>query len=148
MTNQNTTVTFTLNGEHITAASGETILQAAARHGVAIPHLCYKEGLRADGNCRACMVEIEGERALQPACVRQPADGMKVESGGERVLHSQRMVLELLQSDLSQSRRTLDSELDHWAKHLNLGPPRFEARANPQADASHPGIAVNLDACI
>ena len=148
MAGQHTAVTFTLNGERITAASGETILQAAARHGVAIPHLCYKEGLRADGNCRACMVEIEGERALQPACVRKPADGMTVASGGDRVLHSQRMVLELLQSDLSQSRRTLNSELDHWAKHLNLGPPRFEARANPQADASHPGIAVNLDACI
>ncbi len=148
MADQPDTVTFTLNGRSLTAEGGETILQAAARRDVAIPHLCFKEGMRADGNCRACMVEIEGERALQPACVRKPADGMKVTSDSERVLHSQRMVLELLQSDLSQSRHTLNSELDHWAKHLDIGPPRFEARANPQADASHPGIAVHLDACI
>ena len=64
------TVEFTLNGKTIEASEDETILQAARRNGVEIPHLCYSDGLRADGNCRACMVEIEGERVLQPSCVR------------------------------------------------------------------------------
>ena len=57
-------VTFSLNGQSITADADETILKAAQRHGVEIPHLCYKDGLRADGNCRACMVEIEGAYAV------------------------------------------------------------------------------------
>ncbi|WP_455386080.1 2Fe-2S iron-sulfur cluster-binding protein, partial [Acidihalobacter prosperus] len=63
-------IVFTLDGRELRAAPDETILQAARRHGTDIPHLCYTDGLRIDGNCRACMVEIEGERTLQPACYR------------------------------------------------------------------------------
>jgi formate dehydrogenase major subunit len=51
-------VEFKLNGRDVIAYGEETIIQAAQRHGVEIPHLCYKEGMRPDGNCRACMVEI------------------------------------------------------------------------------------------
>lgn len=142
------TVEFTLNGKTIEASEDETILQAARRNGVEIPHLCYSDGLRADGNCRACMVEIEGERVLQPSCVRTPTAGMVVNTENERVVHSQRMVLELLQSDMAQTKYTLDSELDHWSQKLEIGLPRFEARHNPDQDNSHPAIAVNLDACI
>ena len=67
------TIQFTLDGREVDAREGESILQAAQRHGVDIPHLCYKDGLRADGNCRACVVEIGGERALAPACCRAPS---------------------------------------------------------------------------
>ena len=70
-------IEFKLNGDTISAFAGETIIQAAKRHGVDIPHLCYKEGYRPDGNCRACMVEIKGERVLAPSCCRQPAKGME-----------------------------------------------------------------------
>ncbi len=146
--NELKTVEFSLNGENITAFEDETILQAAKRNGVDIPHLCYKDGLRADGNCRACMVEIEGERVLQPSCVRTPTKGMVVNTENERVVHSQRMVLELLQSDIADKKYTLNSELDQWSQKLDLGLPRFESRHNPDQDLSHPAIAVNLDACI
>ena len=142
------TITFTLDGRPVQAQAGETILQAARRCEVHIPHLCYKDGLRPDGNCRACMVEIEGERVLQASCVRKPAADMKVHTNNERVLHSQRMVMELLQSDMAQSQYTLNSELDRWSQKLEVGLPRFECRKNPAADLSHPAIAVNLDACI
>jgi len=142
------TVKFELNGETVEAQGDETILQAAKRSGVEIPHLCFKEGMRADGNCRACVVEIEGERVLQPACVRKPTDGMKVQSASERSLKSQRMVLELLQSDVVETEYTLNSELDFWSEKLDVGKPRFESRHQPAADISHPAIAVNLDACI
>ena len=54
------TVTFSFNGKNITALGDETIFQAARRNGYEIPHLCYSDSLRADGNCRACMVEIDG----------------------------------------------------------------------------------------
>ena len=146
--NELKTVKFSLNGISISAFEDETILQAAKRNGVDIPHLCYKDGLRADGNCRACVVEIEGERTLQPSCVRTPTEGMVVNTTNERVNHSQKMVLELLQSDIAEKKYTLNSELDQWSQKLNVGLPRFEARHNPEEDLSHPAIAVNLDACI
>jgi len=141
-------VTFTLDGRPVTAQPGETLLQAAQRAGVEIPHLCYKEGLRADGNCRACVVEIEGERALAASCCRKPSQGMVVNSQGERPRQAQRLVLELLQSDMAETCYTHDNELDHWSRQLALGKPRFPARRQPAADLSHPAIAVNLDACI
>ena len=87
-------VSFSLNGETIQGYENESILEAARRHGVDIPHLCYKPGMRADGNCRACVVEIEGERVLQPSCVRTPTEGMVVHTNNDRTTHSQKMVLE------------------------------------------------------
>ena len=147
----NTPIQFSLNGRNIEADAEETILQAAQRHGVEIPRLCYKEGYRSDGNCRVCMVEVEGERTLAPSCCRKPDNGMKVNSATDRVLHSQKMVLELLLADMplqGASPYRLDSELDHWATKLNVFSPRFEPREPVAPDLSHPAIAVNLDACI
>ena len=141
-------VEFKLNGKSVVGRADETIIQTAKHYGIAIPHLCYKEGLRADGNCRACMVEIKGERALAPSCCRKPSDGMEVSSDSARALASQKMVLELLLSDMPGESYTPDSELERWARELKLGKPRFDARAQPAADTSHPAIAVNLDACI
>ncbi len=141
-------VSFSLNGKTIEAQSDESILQAAERHGVTIPRLCHKSGLRSDGNCRACMVEIKGERALASSCNRKPSEGMEVYSNSERAEHSQKMVLELLQSDTSESNYKTDSELSYWTTQMAVGEPRFAARTQPQADVSHPAMEVNLDACI
>ena len=142
------TIEFTLNGESVEALPGETILQAAERTGTEIPHLCYTEGLRADGNCRACVVEVDGERVLAPSCCRNPTPGMVVNSDNERAQKSQKLVLELLLSDMPEKSYTLDNELTYWADKLEVGKPRFVPRHQPQADLSHPAIAVNLDACI
>ena len=60
-------VDFKLDGVAMQAFDGENIIEAAKRHDIDIPHLCYKEGYRADGNCRACVVEIKGERTLAPS---------------------------------------------------------------------------------
>ena len=140
---------FTLNSREVVALPGESLLQAAQRQGVEIPHLCHKEGLRPDGNCRACVVEIEGERMLAPSCCRAPTAGMQVKTDSERARHAQKMVLELLQSDAVEGRGyTLHSELDQWSEKLELGKPRFPGRSQPASDLSHPAISVNLDACI
>jgi len=141
-------VEFNLNGRNIVANANETIIQAAQRHDVEIPRLCYKEGLRPDGNCRACMVEIKGERVLAASCCRKPAPGMEVSTDSARARASQKMVLELLLADMPRERHTPESELDHWARRLGVGKPRFEPRHQPAADLSHYGIAVNLDSCI
>src|SRR5437868_713174 len=94
------TVEFKLDGKAIHAYEGETIFTAAKRHGVNIPHLCYKDGYRADGNCRACVVEVKGERTLAPSCCRAATAGMEVQANSERAVKSQKMVLEMLLSDM------------------------------------------------
>src|SRR5689334_17756859 len=142
------TIKFKLNGETVSAVAGETIIQAAKRHGVDIPHLCYKEGYRPDGNCRACMVEIKGERVLAPSCCRAPAAGMEVTSDSPRAVSAQKMVLELLQSDMPETDYTRHNEVDQWSAKLGVGKPRFPSRGQVGPDLSHPAIAVNLDACI
>src|SRR5450631_692592 len=91
-------IEFKLNGKDAVGYSNETIIETAKRLGIEIPRLCYKEGMRPDGNCRACMVEIKGERVLAPACCRQPASGMEVTTDSARALASQKIVLELLLS--------------------------------------------------
>ena len=147
-----TPVTFTLDGRSIDAAPGETIWQAAARHGTDIPHLCYKDsaGYRADGNCRACMVEIEGERVLAASCIRTPTDGMVVNSDNHRAKTARKMVMELLVADQPPRDQSHDpdSELWRYAETQHVEGARFPAKAAPDADSSHPAIAVNMDACI
>src|ERR1044072_2770256 len=73
---------------------------------------------------------------------------MEVTTDNPRAQLSQKMVLELLLSDMPERQYSKENELDLWARKMNLGLPRFEARKQPQADISHPAIAVNLDACI
>jgi formate dehydrogenase major subunit len=141
-------IRFSLNGRELDARPGETILQAARRGGIEIPHLCYMDGMRADGNCRSCMVEIEGERVLAPSCCRTPSEGMAVQSANERAVKAQKLVLELLQSDMPERAYTRDNELDNWSVRLGLGKPRFTPRPEPAPDDSHPAMSVRLDACI
>ena len=141
-------VSFSLNGREVQGRATESLLQVAKREGVEIPHLCFKEGMEAVGNCRSCMVEINGERVLAPSCCRAPAAGMKVVTDSERAVASQKMVLELLLSDMPEKEYTRNNEVDQWAAKIGVGKPRFEARQQVRQDVSHPAIAVNLDACI
>ena len=141
-------VAFSLNGEAVEALADETIIQAADRLGVRIPRLCYKPGMRPDGNCRACMVEIKGERVLAPSCCRRPTKGMEVSSEGARAVHAQKMIVEMLVGDMPEKAYRNDSELAHWQRTLGVGKSRFASRTQPAPDLSHPAMAVNLDACI
>jgi formate dehydrogenase major subunit len=67
-------IRFTLDGKEVEAEPGQTIWEVAHGRGLKIPHLCHtpQPGYRPDGNCRACMVEIEGERTLVASCIREP----------------------------------------------------------------------------
>src|SRR5688572_2170438 len=141
-------ISFKLNGKTVIGRPDETIIECAAKNGVEIPRLCYKPGLRPDGNCRACVVDIKGERALAPSCCRYPKEGMEVTTDNERAVLSQKMVLELLLSDMPEKDYTRDNELDQWARRMKMGKPRFASRQQVNSDLSHPAIAVNLDACI
>src|SRR5215831_12566134 len=91
-------ISFTLDGKAVVAGAGETIWEVAKRESIRIPHLCHVDlpGYRPDGNCRACMVEIEGERVLAASCIRMPTPGMKVKTQTDRAQTARRMVAELL----------------------------------------------------
>ena len=147
------TVKFTLDGKDVEALPGETIWQVAKRQGIEIPHLCYspEPGYRADGNCRACMVEIEGERVLAASCIRKPSEGMKVKATSERAKTARQMVFELLVTDQPERATSHDpqSKFWSWADRMGIDVARFPEREKmPAPDRSHPAMAVNLDACI
>jgi formate dehydrogenase major subunit len=147
--------TYFIDEREIDIRAGETIFRAARRLGIKLPHLCYlpKPGYRPDGNCRVCMVEIEGERVLAASCIRTPAPGMKVKTQTDRAKTARRMVAELLITDQPPQDVAHDPDSELWkiAKRQNIEVGRFpkrEAPAVPEPDRSHPAMAVNLDACI
>ncbi|MBT7776884.1 MAG: formate dehydrogenase subunit alpha [Rhodospirillales bacterium] len=146
-------INFTLNGKDVSAGTDETIWQVSQREGVEIPHLCYapEPGYRGDGNCRACMVEVEGERVLAASCIRMPTEGMVVNSASERAKKSRELVFELLVADQPEraTSHDPDSKFWNWADKVGVDSSRFPAAdSKPTADSSHVAMAVNLDACI
>jgi formate dehydrogenase major subunit len=145
-------IRFQLDGAESEARPGETIWDVANRAGNRIPHLCHKPdpGYRPDGNCRACMVEIEGERVLAASCIRKPTAGMKVATSNDRVEESRRMIFDLLMADQPPRDSTHDPESVFWtwADRMDIATSRFDAGERPTADASHPAMRVFLDACI
>ena len=145
-------ISFTLDGKQVEALPGETIWEVAQRQGTTIPHLCYapEPGYRADGNCRACMVEIEGERVLAASCIRKPAQDMVVKTTSDDAKNARRMVMEMFVADQPARETAPDPESKFWAwaDAMGVSDSRFPARAKTDSDSSHPAIAVNLDACI
>src|SRR5258707_13974049 len=129
-----------LTDKTVVARPDELIIETARQNGIPIPHLCYSRSLRPDGNCRACVVEIKGERVLAPSCCRFPTQGMEVTTDSPRALASQKMVLELLMSDMPETQYTLNNKVDVWARNLAVGKPRVSRRHQPAHDLSHPAI--------
>jgi formate dehydrogenase major subunit len=150
-----TAQTFFIDDREIDIRKGETIFRAARRLDIKLPHLCYspKPGYRPDGNCRVCMVEIEGERVLAASCIRTPTPGMKVKTQTDRAKTARKMVAELLLTDQPAIEVAHDPDSELWkvVKRQKLEAGRFpkrEAAAVPAPDRSHVAMAVNLDACI
>ncbi|MDC0738016.1 formate dehydrogenase subunit alpha [Cognatishimia sp. SS12] len=149
------TVTFLLDGDEITVPKGQTIWEAAHGRGLVIPHLCHKPapGYRPDGNCRACMVEIEGERTLAASCIREPSDGMVVTTDSARATSARNMVIEMLIAD-QPARETARDKSSHLWDMADLNGvsesrfPKLEEGRIPLLDNSHVAMQVNLDACI
>jgi len=149
------TIKFTLDGREVEAAPGETIWSVAKRQGTLIPHLCHRDepGYRPDGNCRACMVEIEGERTLAASCIREPRAGMVVSSQSARADKARKMVMEMLVADQPAREEAHDKSSHLWdmAEAQGVTQSRFpaiETHRVPLLDGSHVAMRVNLDACI
>jgi len=148
-------VTFTLDGKSVSAKKDETLWEIAKREGTSLPHLCHADepGYLPDGNCRACMVEIEGERTLAASCIRTASEGMVVNTQSDRAVVSRKTVIELLAADQPQQSQAHDKSSHFWAMANAQGVdssrfPAKEAGIVPILDNSHVAMSVNLDACI
>jgi formate dehydrogenase major subunit len=145
-------VVFELDGRQVAAQQGETLWAVAQRLGNHIPHLCHKPApdYRPDGNCRACMVEIEGERVLAPSCKRLAVAGMKVRTATERAVKARAMVMELLVADQPERATSHDPSSHFWSEAdlVAVTKSRFPAEERWGPDDSHPAMRVNLNACI
>ena len=113
------TTTFQMNGKEITVEDGKTILDAARENGIDIPTICFHEATTANGLCRMCVVEVEGMRVLQPACIVQVANNMKVQTKSEKVVRARKTILEMLAStmDLSDAPEILTMMDEYGASH-------------------------------
>ena len=143
------TIKFTMDGQEVEAQPGETIFRVGRRYGIKLPHLCYSPapGYRPDGNCRVCMVEVEGERVLAASCIRTPTPGMKVNTKTDRAKTARKMVAELLLTDQPAMEIAHDRDSQFWAvaKKQNVEAGRFpkrEAIAVPESDRSHPACLL------
>ena len=153
-----TDIRFRLDGKTVTASPDESIWDVAKREGTRIPHLCHLDepGYRPDGNCRACMVDVEGERTLAASCIRKPTEGMVVSTDTERARKSREVMFELLAADMRPRQESPDDQADFWLWAESIGiedSSRFASKfagdgADTGFDISNPAIAVNLDACI
>lgn len=148
-------ITFTLDGEQVQVDAGMTIWEAANGRGLIIPHLCHKPepGYRSDGNCRACMVSIEGERNLAASCIREPSEGMVVTTDQPREVQARKMVMEMLVADQPEQDVAHDKSSHLWdmAAKQDVSESRFpklDTDFVPLLDSSHVAMSVNLDACI
>ena len=148
-------IRFTLDGVEVEASPGQSIWEVANGRGLVIPHLCHKPqpGYRPDGNCRACMVEIEGERTLAASCIREPMEGMVVKTATPRAETARKMVVEMLLADQPERDVAHDKSAHLWDMAEANGVsesrfPKLEEGRIPLLDDSHVAMSVNLDACI
>ncbi|WP_103764297.1 formate dehydrogenase subunit alpha [Roseovarius confluentis] len=148
-------IKLTLDGKEVEAEKGMTIWEVANGRGLKIPHLCHKPapGYRPDGNCRACMVEVEGERNLVASCIREASEGMNVTTNSNRAETARKMVMEMLIADQPEPEKAHDKSSHLWdmAKLTGVSESRFpklEQDRVPLLDDSHVAMSVNLDACI
>ncbi|HEX2282611.1 MAG TPA: 2Fe-2S iron-sulfur cluster-binding protein, partial [Thermomicrobiales bacterium] len=130
----NRTVDLTIDGRNVTVPEGSTILHACEKARIDTPTLCYSQSLTPVNACRVCVVEMEGSRALVPACSRKAEPGMVIHTDSERVRHSRRMVLELLASSVDLS--TVSDEVQGYLERYDAQPERFGPAA-PTNGAAH-----------
>ncbi len=146
-------VTFTLNGDEVTADSGKTILEVSQNRGIDIPTLCYIKELTPTGACRVCVVELEGSRLLVASCHTPVGKGMVINTHSPKVLETRRVIMELLQASYCGScflcEKANICEMRKVAADLDVGQSRFRTkkRYSPIEDVS-PYVTRDMTKCI
>ncbi len=130
-----TTVEITLNDERRSVPAGSTLLEACRAAGVPIPTLCFLDGMTPANACRICVVEVEGARALAPACSRQVETGMVVRTESERVALARRLVMEFLASSVDLS---CAPEAAAYERQFGADPGRYARCGAPPESVAQP----------
>ncbi|HEX2945030.1 MAG TPA: NADH-dependent [FeFe] hydrogenase, group A6 [Clostridia bacterium] len=146
-------VNLTINNRSITAPENDTILEAAARNNILIPHLCYLEGVHRAGSCRICVVEVEGAKTLQASCMVKVKEGMVVRTNTEKVRTARKLLYELMLSDHPKDClncvRSRNCEFRQLGELIETGEPRFEGgRSDKAVDGNSPSIVRDMSKCI
>ena len=141
------TVTFLMDGKEITIEDGKTLLEAARENGIDVPTICFHEATTANALCRICVVEVEGMRVLQPACVVKAGAGMKVQTRSEKVIRARRTILEMLAStmDLSEAPEIQNMMYEYGASSSRF--PDAERRESPVKD-DNPMFVRDYSKCL
>ena len=108
--------TIVLNGNALSFEPGETILDVARRSSIDIPTLCHLKGATPTGNCRVCVVEVEGESNLLPACDTPVSSGMKVQTESAKVIEARKLIIQLMLSSGNHNCAIRGSEGNDWTK--------------------------------
>jgi bidirectional [NiFe] hydrogenase diaphorase subunit len=146
-------VTFTMNGQMVSAAEEQTILDVAREHDIELPTLCHLPGLSEVGACRLCLVEIAGSKKLQPACLTRPHEGMEVSTDTPALKAYRRQIVELLLAErnhvCSVCVANTRCELQDLAVSMELHHVRYE-RQDPrlEVDASHSRFVIDHNRCV
>lgn len=127
-------IKLTINNQEVVTEDGKTVLDVARENGMDIPTICFHEATTANGLCRMCVVEIEGMRLLQPACIVKAAVNMKVQTRSEKVDRARKTILEMLAStmDLSDAPEILTMMDEYGASHERF--PGAERRESEVKD--------------
>jgi NADH dehydrogenase/NADH:ubiquinone oxidoreductase subunit G len=140
-------IVFSLDGKEVTTQQDKTLLEAARENGIEIPTICYHEATTANALCRICVVDVEGQRVLQPACIAKAATGMKVETQGAKVVRSRRTILEMLSStmDLSEA-----AEIQTMMEDYSATTDRFPdaRRRQPEVKDDNPMYVRDYSKCL
>ncbi len=122
-------ITVTIDGKPVSVPEGATLLEACQKAGIETPTFCWAENLTPVNVCRICVVEVEGARALAPACSRRAEANMVVHTDSERVRHSRKLVLELLGSSVDMS---LAKDFSTLAARYGADPQRLAGASMQQ----------------
>ncbi|MFZ5633075.1 MAG: NADH-dependent [FeFe] hydrogenase, group A6 [Bacillota bacterium] len=147
-------VNLTINGIRVQAEEGSTILEAARKANIRIPTLCFLPEVQAIGACRVCLVEIEGNRSLQPACVFPVGEGLVVHTNNQRVRRARKFAVEMIVSDHPMDDcltcpRNQRCELQKLADELGIREVKFTGeRSEGRVDDLSPSIVRNQEKCI
>ena len=117
-----TELKLSLDGQEISVEQGKTLLDVARKNGKDVPTICYHDATTSNALCRICVVEVEGQRVLQPACIVKAAENMKVQTRSEKVVRSRKTILEMLDSTMDLSEAT---EIQQMMKDYDADPNRF-----------------------
>lgn len=143
--------TFSLDGQDVEFQAGETILQAAARHGRYIPHLCWHPEFAPHGSCRLCTVKVSGRSGA--ACTVRAAAGQVVESDTGEINSQRKTLLQMLFVEgnhfCPSCEKSGNCLLQASAYEMGMEGPRFEQfYPSRPVDASHPDILLDFNRCI